>query len=130
MQRPIPPTEPPIGGKPIALSPATFDRMARSVAFFEQQGRVRTPLAQTYSGGPPIASQVAYTGSGGIAAAPSAGTPATGVVTLCDWNGTSWVAGTDTVTAQNLSPGGAVTASAFVIISWVGGQWIVTLDPC
>jgi hypothetical protein len=130
MLPPIPASDPPLGGKPIALAPGTYDRVAEAVNYYEQQGRVRTPLGRTYSGGPPIPNQVVYTGSGGVAAATAAGTPSSALATLCTWNGSSWVAGTDTITIWNMSTGGGVTANAYVMVSWVGGIWVVTMDPC
>ena len=126
---PVASPQPPVGNQAVGLDLASAVRVEAATKFVETMYRTR-PRLPAGGGSAPIANLMVLTGSGGVAAATAAGTPSSALATICIFNGTAWVAGTQTVTVWNMSTGGSVTASACVVVSWVGDIWIVTMDPC
>jgi hypothetical protein len=121
--------QPPVGNCAVGLDRTSAQRTEAAVKWAEgiYLNRPRLPEG---GGGSPTWNLMVYTGSGGVAAASSAGTPSSATATICTFHVTSWVAGSQTITIHNMSLGGAVTGSAYVVVSWVGGIWVVTMDPC
>ena len=124
--------DPVMGGSPIALSPATYDRHEAAARYVERLPRNRNPLGPTSRFPGAAWLRKAKTGGSGIPAATANDTPGSATVTFCDWDsGTgTWVVGTETATALNPSTAGAVTANWIITVAWVGGQWEANMDPC
>lgn len=78
--------------------------------------------------------RIAKTDGSGIAAATSEASPTTGTVTVYRFNGTGWVATTNTLTVHNIFSGtnGAVGANKLVLIGrdTESGKWVVLVEIC
>jgi hypothetical protein len=119
--------DPPIGGLPIALSPATFDRHDAAVRYVE--GMIQTRIPRDGSGRSPWLAPGAW----GLLAASatisgvSGTTLGTGTVTLCDRSGSALKSPPETVSVAN--SGAAITAGGsgkLVRLAWVLGEWVVS----
>lgn len=123
------------GTDPVNLNRNAAQRVRAATLYYERQPRNKLGEGKGPRGGW-YHHWKAKTGAGGIAAASAADTPGQATVTLCDWNGTKWVArtspvaGIDTVTALNPATSAAVAANTFVTLAWVAGQWEVVMEPC
>jgi hypothetical protein len=109
---PVGSPQPPVGNFAVGLDRASAQRTEAAVKWAEGFYRTRPRLPEG-GGGSPTWNLMVYTGSGGVAAASSAGTPSSATAMICTWSGTSWTASTQTITIWNMSTGGAVTGSAY-----------------
>ena len=128
----VPSPDPPLGGKPIVLAPATFERLMNAATYLEQTGKIKTRWPnRTPSIGAAWLCK-AKTSSTGIPAATANDTPGQGAITFCDWDDSTgkWVPGSETGVGLNPSTAGPVTSSWIVTVGWVSGQWEVQMDPC
>jgi len=129
-QQPLKPQQNPLdGGTTVGLMKSTAERMAESTRYYERQFRGGgTRQAAGRSDACRWCMTVLTTGAG-IAVATANGTPTSGSVQLCDWNGASWVGNGNFTTGWNHSTSNAIAPNKFVP-AYYRGPILAVEDPC